>query len=337
MWRESDDYPVTYGLVQFGRDCGFGEHSVATGFANHLDWMKSVLLPNHTETNGAPQFLDDALREGDRCISDDNYRREGRCVAASKCPRKWKQFLSTGKVQFCSSSTVICCPLDDIGSVPHIHPDIASCPDVVRNIRSKKSGGSLVHIAWVQYRNLQYRCMGSILTGNLVLTSASCLGEVKPDVVRPFSDKINYLFRVSASLRHQAYNTIDNSNDIGLVGLIDSFLWSPDVYPSCLWTNSTHTPLVLDMVFPSRTANSDYKQVLAMYNSDCQRTNGYQLPESQLCVRNSFENHTCVGLPSVLYWKRSDGVEYVVGLSTLTYSGLEMSFDSERGQWNSIS
>ncbi|XP_055548998.1 serine protease 53-like isoform X2 [Wyeomyia smithii] len=35
MWRVSNHYPTIFGLVQFGRDCGFGEHVIATGFANH--------------------------------------------------------------------------------------------------------------------------------------------------------------------------------------------------------------------------------------------------------------------------------------------------------------
>ncbi|XP_053692136.1 uncharacterized protein LOC128740600 [Sabethes cyaneus] len=140
--RENEDYPVTFGLVQFGRDCGFGEHSVATGFAHHIEWMKSMLLPNHTETNSV-LFLDDELHEDDTCISDDS-KAAGLCVAVSRCPRKWRQFLSSGNAQFCSSSSVICCPLDDIESASDIHPDIASCPNVVRNIKTKKPNGSLV-------------------------------------------------------------------------------------------------------------------------------------------------------------------------------------------------
>ncbi|XP_053694845.1 uncharacterized protein LOC128742491 [Sabethes cyaneus] len=316
IWRQNEDYPVTYGLVQFGRDCGFGEHAVVTGFADHIDWMKSVLLPDHIETNGAPQFLYDTLREGETCMSDDN-RKAGICVSVSECPRKWKQFLSSGKVQFCSSSSVICCPPDDIESASDIHPDIASCPNVVQNIKTKRPSGSMVYIGWTEPDYLQFRCVGSILTKSIILTTASCLGDVNPDVIQPSSNKTDNFFRVDATLKHYAYNTTDNSNDIALVRLADRLVWSSDVYPSCLWTNRTHTPLILVMAFPNGVAKMNYNSVLAMYNSDCQRTNSYQLPESQLCVRKLFENSTCSGTPSILHWPGDDGVQYAIGLSTI--------------------
>ncbi|XP_055546314.1 uncharacterized protein LOC129730773 isoform X2 [Wyeomyia smithii] len=315
MWRVSNTYPTIFGLVQFGRDCGFGEHTVATGFADHLDWMKSVILANHTEGNSALQFLDHELHEGDACV-DDN--KSGFCVAVSGCPRQWRQFLSTRRIQFCSSTSVICCPLDAIESTYDIHPDLVACPNVVRNMKSKMTTGSLVHIGWVEDDNsLTFKCIGSIITKSIILTTASCLGEIVPDVVKLISNDTNSYYQINATLTHYAYNATDNSNDIGLVRLRDEFKWSSDVYPSCLWTNNTHTPLILDMVFPSGPVDVFYRRVLAMYNSDCQRTNAYQLTESQLCVRDPRDKSTCPGLPSILHWQRDDGVIFAVGLSTV--------------------
>ncbi|XP_053692138.1 uncharacterized protein LOC128740603 [Sabethes cyaneus] len=316
VWREGNDYPTTFGLVQFGRDCGFGEHSVATGFANHIDWLKSLLLSDHTEKGGTFHFLDDDLHEGDTCTSDDNGK-AGLCVAVSKCPRQWKKFLSTGNAQFCSTSSVICCPHDAMDGVSDTHPAIASCPNVVRNIKSKKPGGSLVLVGWFEEDFIRFKCLGTILTRNVVLTTASCFGKVKPDVIKLISNETDSVLQVKATLKHNAYNAVDNSNDIGIIWLTDRLQWNSDVYPSCLWTNRTHTPLVMDMVLPVKFDHVGYVRVLAMYNSDCQRTNSYKLPESQLCVRDPFEKPTCLDPFSALLWVRGDGVAFTVGLSTI--------------------
>ncbi|XP_055542477.1 uncharacterized protein LOC129728109 isoform X2 [Wyeomyia smithii] len=240
--RADADYPTVLGLVQFGRDCGFGEHTVATGFATHLEWMKSVLLDNHVGKNDAIQFLDQELHEGDSCVFNDN-RKSGVCVAVPRCQREWKQFLTTGSVKFCSSTSVICCPVDAIEDVSVLHSDLAACPDILRNIQPEAPFGSLVYIGWIDRDDeMTISCIGSIITKSIILTTASCLEDVAPDVINLISNDTEYFFEINAILKHSAYNSTDNSNDIGLVKLTDELEWSSDVYPSCLWTNKTHTP-----------------------------------------------------------------------------------------------
>ncbi|XP_055541799.1 uncharacterized protein LOC129727726 isoform X2 [Wyeomyia smithii] len=310
-------FPEVYGLMQFGRDCGFGEHTVATGFANHLDWMKSVILKSHSEEKSALQFLDYDLHEGDAC-SNNNKGQAGLCVNVSKCSQKWKQLLTAGSIYFCSSTSVICCPLDAVDRAADIHPDLAACPDVVRNIKSKSNVGSLVHIGWFEnYDTISFNCIGSIITKNIILTTASCLGEVVPAVIKLISNDSDSFYHINATLKHHAFNATDNSNDIGLLRLTEKFEWSSDVYPSCLWTNKTHTPLVLEMIIATGPVDVFYRRVIAMYNSDCQRTNAYQLPGSQLCVRDPMQKPTCSEEPSILQWERDDEVVFVVGSSTI--------------------
>ncbi|XP_058818847.1 uncharacterized protein LOC131681811 isoform X2 [Topomyia yanbarensis] len=320
-------YPLTIGLNQFGRDCGFGEHSVAIGLASHVDWMKTVLLKNYDVGGSSLQFLDPDLHLGDSCISDEG--KKAQCVVASTCSRKWNQFLSARNINFCSSTSVICCPLEDIENDIEMHPDIATCPDIVRNLGYTVENGSLVMIGWMDNTTIDFRCMGTIITKSLILTTASCIGLKVPSFVQllALNESEPNLREVESRLIHSGYNFTDNSNDIALVRLRQPLEWNFSVFPSCLWTNRTHTPLVLSMVYPhgiDPIVMLD-QLVIAMYNSDCQRALNSTLHDSQICARYPGFISSCVYAPTVLQWYRHDSVQFVIGLASV---------DLECGYWD---
>ncbi|KAL1375530.1 hypothetical protein pipiens_004645 [Culex pipiens pipiens] len=79
MYRGLSTYQTTVALSAVGRDCGFGEHIIATRLASHTEWMKSILLPKYRDTLSALRYNDSDLAEGDQCTCSDG--RLGRCVA----------------------------------------------------------------------------------------------------------------------------------------------------------------------------------------------------------------------------------------------------------------
>ncbi|XP_055641020.1 ovochymase-2-like isoform X2 [Toxorhynchites rutilus septentrionalis] len=315
--RAGADYPMVYGLNYIGRDCGFGEHSIAIGTASHIAWMKTVLLSNHDKSHGIVHFVDRDLQEGDAC---DRYdRRAAQCVPVSKCPREWKQFLLHGTIELCSTSSSVCCPLNDIADTENsvIHPQFAGCPSLVEGLKPTSSLGSLVFIACQSPNGLNFRCLGTIITERIILTSASCVEDDIPSIVKLVTNTTQKMYPVNAILVHNAFNSTDNTNDIAMIRLEDSLTWSSDLYPACLWTNTTHVPLVLSMVSPVKSNNITKTEVLAMYNSDCQRNHDYELKGTQLCARDPFRNLTCTTMSDQLHYGSKNGVTYIVGLSTI--------------------
>ncbi|XP_058448575.1 uncharacterized protein LOC131428554 [Malaya genurostris] len=307
-------YPLTFGLNQFGRDCGFGEHSIATGLASHVEWMKSVLLPNLTTSSDVLHYIDSDLHAGDSCTSYNGDH--ARCVPIARCSKNWKSHLSSATIRFCSSSSVVCCPLTDIENSFEVHSELAECPNIVSKLKPKVPNGSLVYLGWVIEDALNFNCIGTIITKKIILTTASCLGNSVPNFVRLAGNATKLTFETDASFVHSAFNATDNSNDIGLVRLIESLEWSSFVYPSCLWMNRTHTPLVLEMIIPSGPEDVFFSRLRTMYNSDCQRTHGTQLKEYHICARDFQRNVTCVSIPSYLQWERRDRVQFVIGFAT---------------------
>lgn len=142
--RFGQNYPMVYGLNFLGRECGFGEHSIAIGMARHIEWIKSVLLPNEQESHGTVQFVDSDRHEGDSCRRYDG--RPARCTPVSKCSRGWKQFLSNGTIELCDTSSLVCCPLSDIVDNENnvVHPTLEKCPALVKNLKPTTTTGSLV-------------------------------------------------------------------------------------------------------------------------------------------------------------------------------------------------
>ncbi|XP_021712395.1 uncharacterized protein LOC110680917 [Aedes aegypti] len=178
---DGDMYPALDGLVQNGRDCGYGEHLITTNLRSHLKWMERVLLPKRATAN-AVQFLDPSRREGDPCF--DTYKIAGRCTSISRCQRKWKNFELTQEANFCSSTSVICCPLDDIDKDAWStkYDLLMECPKLVHALLPENNGAPMVRIFDSETR---YICMGAIISDRTILTSASCVGTAASLSVQP--------------------------------------------------------------------------------------------------------------------------------------------------------
>ncbi|XP_055637658.1 uncharacterized protein LOC129776190 [Toxorhynchites rutilus septentrionalis] len=317
VYRSSNVYPMVYGLNFLGRECGFGEHSIAIGMASHAEWMKTILFSNYRKSHDTIQFVDTDHQEGDSCHRYDG--RAARCVPVSSCSRRWKQFLSNGTIELCSTSSLICCPLNDIAVTEQnvVHPQLAECPALVENLNITSPARSLVSIGWLISEGMEFRCLGTIITKNIILTTASCVGDEVPAVVQTSGSlETQKMYEVDAILVHYAFNATDDTNDIAMIRLRDTLVWRSDLFPSCLWTDTTKVPLVLSMVSPDNTNRVGLTRVVAMYNSDCQRTHMYDIQDSQLCARNPSENFTCNTMSDQLRFDSSTRVSYIVGLST---------------------
>ncbi|XP_055639018.1 uncharacterized protein LOC129777013 [Toxorhynchites rutilus septentrionalis] len=314
--RAKNFYPMVYGLNYLGRDCGFGEHSIAIGMASHAEWMKSVLFPNYMKSHGTVQFVDPDRREGDSCHRYDE--RPARCVPVSKCSKAWQQFLSNGTIQLCATSSLVCCPLNDIADTGRnvTHTGLVECSSLMKHYNITSPNASLALIGWRRTNTVDFRCLGTIITERIILTSASCVGKEVPAVVKPVANTSRKVYRVDGLLVHYAFNAADNTNDIAMIQIEDIFVWRSDLFPSCLWTNTTHVPVVLSLVSSGDSGSIVRTEVVSMYNTDCQRTHRYDIQGSQLCARDPNNDFTCKTLSDQLRYDSSSGVSYVVGLST---------------------
>ncbi|KXJ77378.1 hypothetical protein RP20_CCG007716 [Aedes albopictus] len=238
-----DLYPPLDGLVQIGRDCGYGEHLLSTRLRSHLKWLERVLLPKRA-TAYAVQFLDHSRREWDLCT--DTHGLRGRCTLLSRCQRKWKKFELTKEATFCSSTSVR-----------------------------------------IFDNSTKYICMGAIISDRTILTSASCVSTAASLSVQPLGNS-EITIQVRQTVQHSSFNATDYSNDIAILRLPQSLIWSPQLHPVCLWNNQTHSPLIVEMLQPFNTTDVtdiEYIELLTMYNSDCQRTHAYRVRDSHICVK----------------------------------------------------
>lgn len=145
VYRVGNNYPMVYGLNYLGRDCGFGEHSIAIGTAGHIEWMKSVLIANNQQSQtDITQFVEPDSHDGDICDKKDGLA--ARCVAVSKCSRAWKSLLSKETVGLCADTSLVCCPLDNIVKTERkeVYPQLDECPNMVKNLNTTSPGGTLV-------------------------------------------------------------------------------------------------------------------------------------------------------------------------------------------------
>lgn len=197
-----------------------------------------------------------------------------------------------------------------------IHPEILNCPDFVTSIPRYTSLGSIVSIGWKERKTISYHDTGSIINRYMVLTTASALRNSVPDLVQPITSI--QVHRVEAVLLHPNYNATDQTNDIALVRLLDPFDWSSSIFPACLFTNQSHTPIVLYMTGVQGLFDVITTQLHPMYNSDCQREHPYRLQSSQLCARNSQSLTTSISSTEQLYWTDSNQVAFLVGLTSNT-------------------
>nr|XP_029708561.1 uncharacterized protein LOC115254996 [Aedes albopictus] len=311
-----DLYPPLDGLVQIGRDCGYGEHLLATRLRSHLKWMERVLLPKRATINSV-QFLDHSRRVGDSCT--DAHNLPGRCTAISRCQRKWKTFELTKEATFCSSTSVICCPNADIDkdAWSNKHSLLMKCPKLVNALLPENNGAPMVRIFDSSNR---YICMGAIISDRTILTSASCVNTETTLSVQPLGNP-KITVQVRQVVKHSSFNTTDYSNDIAILRLPQSLVWNPQLHPACLWNNQTHSPLIVEMLQPFNTTDDtdiEYIELLSMYNSDCQRTHAHPIRDSHICVKYPYREYTCLPSHSMLRWEDAEGVPYLIGLSTDT-------------------
>lgn len=259
VYEDNFRYNFAYGLAQFGRDCGYGEHLVATRLSSHVEWLKSILLPNQRKFDSDSLFFSDPdLHDGDRCYVE--AEQEGRCVPLAKCTASLQSFIVQSKVKFCSTTSVICCPLGIIESNEQRDQksDLDDCPSIVNQLQPSDKDGLLVRFGWDAGDRYEFGCFGSIITTRVVVTTVSCLGKNKPDVVQLLADIEDDLFLIDAVLLHESYNETIGSNDIALVKIKESLTWSSLLYPACLWMNKTHTPLVMRMIFVGNNQHESF-------------------------------------------------------------------------------
>lgn len=304
-------YHHTMALSLLGRDCGFGEHLIATRLVSHVEWMKTVLLPDQLDSSNVVHFVDQDLREGNNCNVENDQA--GICVKINHCSVPWKEHVSRGLVTFCTTSSVICCPLEAVVQKNNslIHPDIFNCP--IQGLSRETSLGSLVHIGWFAQQTIMYQCAGTIINKLMIITTASCLGNSVPDVIQPINYLVQYL--IDAVLQHPAYNSTDYTNDIALIRMSEPFSWSSEIFPACLWTNQTHTPIVMNTVGLVGPTDVGFNLVHPMYNSDCQRSHPYRIQDSQLCTRDPNSITTCTSPTDQLYWMDFNRTSFLMGLA----------------------
>ncbi|KAL9697966.1 hypothetical protein quinque_001407 [Culex quinquefasciatus] len=238
--RSAVFYYFTKALSLLSRDCGFGEHLISTRLNSHVEWMKTVLLPSYRDSS-AVHYVDPDLREGSSCILGSGAM--GLCVPVDKCGHQLKQ--ARGQVTFCSSGAVICCSTEHTDASSRLHPDVINCPELVGKLARANSHGSLVKIGWISNNYTNFRCLGSVISRSFVLTTASCLKETQPNVVELIESGVRN--NVDSVLAHPGFNATDRTNDIALIKLKTPLSWSSTIYPICLWTNTTHTPMKLDI------------------------------------------------------------------------------------------
>ncbi|EDS40875.1 serine collagenase 1 [Culex quinquefasciatus] len=272
LGKPSGFFYNTVALTLLSRDCGFGEHLISTRLYSHVDWMKSVLLPNFRDFS-AVHYVDADLQEGSSCTLGSGLT--GLCVSADRCTEQLKQ--SQGRITFCSSGST--------------------------------------RIGWLANGTPQFHCMGSVVSRSSVLTTASCLGDSQPSIVQLTESGSQH--EVDRVLKHPGFNVTDRTNDIALIRLKKPLTWSSSMVPICLWTNVTHTPIELDINYPSENSYYTPKKHHPMYGSDCQRTHPHVIRDSQLCTRSPYESAVCVTSGDQLIWADEDAkVRYLVGLST---------------------
>ncbi|XP_062547731.1 uncharacterized protein LOC134213124 isoform X2 [Armigeres subalbatus] len=312
MSRNEIEYTFTLALSQFGRDCGFGEHMIATRLASHVEWLKTILIPNSRSSASTVQFLDYDLVENDECEVDSDM--PGKCVNIAECLDYWNRIAFDGKMIFCSSKNVICCPtsLLENKNTKHEETDLEHCSSLQRNLMPHDRNGSLVQIGFDIEEWYDFRCMGSIITAQLVLTTASCLGDDVPVVVQLSVNET--IVPIESISLHEDYNTTHTYDDIAVIRLIEPLIWNSYLFPICLWTNQSHTPLVMRLNYLDEDAFT-FRFMMPQYNTDCQRINPFQLQRSQLCAREPYFTNTCARAGDALQSDGEDGTFYLVGLA----------------------
>ncbi|XP_053673813.1 uncharacterized protein LOC128724074 [Anopheles nili] len=343
VYRMGRNFEHIYALNLFGKDCGFGRSAAATRLGAHHEWMKSILLPNYSGHNDAVLFFNTDLYEQDHCMTADGSA--GLCTNIKRCPKIAYDAQMHRNVRFCNAGSVVCCPYENIkneSSVSAAGKELDDCekrygmfheeykhwqPDRIDHFYHT------VYIGKEVGQNIEWFCSGSLITRNLVVSTANCLADPSdhPTHVNVAQGNPNITWNNPQSVRvkeviiHPNYDQNDLLHDIGLLRLEKDIVPTAMKYPICLWQNETHTPFLLHrMVIENDEAY--FASSYPKYNSDLQaymvEQGRRKLNPSELCIDDdTSESQSFSGDPLVWY-KRNEAdnssTQYLVGL--LSYS-----------------
>uniref|UniRef100_A0A182YF60 Peptidase S1 domain-containing protein n=1 Tax=Anopheles stephensi TaxID=30069 RepID=A0A182YF60_ANOST len=291
IWRFSRYFNYAYGMNLFGRDCGFGEPAVAVRFNAHKRWIESVLLPevgdgnkgSVTSSRDSVIFINPDLVLNDRCSYGGGV--EGSCVSYDKCS-SLKQRMADGQpVTLCSNGSVVCCPRQDIRGPPSpIERELNECEQRYAHLRKQrqqhwdgfqplsKRFPHVAEIGWDEESNIQFQCIGYLITTRAVVSSASCVAskEFFPDVVRlgafqagQFSNDLAVI-PIAMTVVHPEFNVTTYANNVAVLKLVSPVQPTVTVFPGCLWQNRTHNPVEAWIV-----GGGGLQPIHPMYLRDC--------------------------------------------------------------------
>ncbi|XP_053692147.1 uncharacterized protein LOC128740611 [Sabethes cyaneus] len=312
IYRNSRFFTYAYGLNAFGRDCGFGEAAVATRLSSHVDWLRTVLLPNTYDRQSAVQFINPEWKEDEDCDFDYDDELPGICTHYTKCSKVWNDFKANRRVGFCSTAQVICCPRKFVENKfsQEREDELDTCRTDYQQFHPKMyslySAKGFAHTVSLICDSQTVRCLASLITKRTAVTSASCaLLMPNPPTLAILAN--NDSVAIEQVVAHPDYNNNDKSNDIALIKLIDEITPTASVFPACVWTNLSHTPLYLRLIVAGNIKEL-FKQVTPMYNTDCQRDYKSRLTTDQLCVQDILlrANNTCYNEGDQLVWTSVD-------------------------------
>uniref|UniRef100_A0A182NU14 Peptidase S1 domain-containing protein n=1 Tax=Anopheles dirus TaxID=7168 RepID=A0A182NU14_9DIPT len=342
VYRMDRHFEHIYALNLFGRDCGFGRSGVATRLGSHEDWLKSILLPNYSDREEAVHFINPDLDDGDRCMTADGTA--GLCAHVQRCPKIAHEAETNREVRFCRSGSFVCCPFENIRNATR--PSAA-----VRELDDCESRYRAFHSMYAQYQpervnefyhmvyigmeiagRIEWNCPGTLITRNLVVSSAYCLsGQKQPPTVvnvakgSPNATWLNpVVVRIQEVIIHPGYNATNLLHDIGLVRLKQDIVPTALKYPICLWQNETHTPFLLQRMV-IRDGESEFASSFPMYNSDCKEYLAEQgsrrLYPSELCTNVAATNPQSLSGDPLVWYKHNtadnSSTQYLIG--TISY------------------
>lgn len=309
MYRTDRYFTYAYGLNSFGRDCGFGEAAVSTRIHSHMEWLKTVLLPNFRTAN-AVQFVNPDWKEGEACNYDDDT--PAVCTEYTKCPKVWDDFKAKRIVHFCTSLNIVCCPERFVQRDRQQSDELDTCSEQYARQHERYfkiiQTPSAPHIVTLTGTSSTDRCMGSLITKSIVVTAASCAASLNNPRQAVMANGI--IVPIRQTVVHPDYDRMRATNDIALIRLQRSIVPSAEVFPACVWTNLTHTPLHLRLYREPPPNDNGPPQMVTMYNTDCQRDYKRKLTADQLCADQVVpEANSCYRNGDQLVWPQPDDGE----------------------------